>query len=80
MDRVEGRLDIRTWKEEANAARLTVYGQLLTMAAKNGRGKAWAEGFFPRVSAVAAEEEDAGASEAEATAEPAEPAGETNPE
>lgn len=54
--RVEGRIDIRTWKEEANAARLTVYGQLLTIAAKTNRGKAWAEGFFPRTSAAIADE------------------------
>ncbi len=54
--RVEGRIDIRTWKEEANAARLTVYGQLLTLAAKSGRGKAWAEGFFPRASVAIADE------------------------
>lgn len=58
--RVEGRIDIRTWKDEVNAARLTVYGQLLGIAAKNGRGKAWAEGFFPRASAVADEEDTGG--------------------
>jgi hypothetical protein len=65
IERVGGRLDIRTWKEESNAARLTVYGQLLIIAAKTGRGKVWAEGFFPRVSAVAAE-----ASEGEEAGEP----------
>ncbi len=56
LARAQGRIDIRTWKDEANAARLTVYGQLLALSAKTGRGKAWAEGFFPRVSAVTAEE------------------------
>jgi hypothetical protein len=73
--RVEGRLDIRTWKEEANAVRLAVYGQLLQLAAKTGRGKAWAEGFFPRVSAAAAEEDegDEGTPEPDAPEAPAEP-------
>jgi hypothetical protein len=76
LARVDGRIDIRTWKEEANAARLTVYGQLLAIAAKTGRGKAWADGFFPRVSAIAAEEEgDEEASGADAPVEPAEPGG-----
>jgi hypothetical protein len=80
MARVEGRIDIGTWKEEANAARLTVYGQLLSIAAKTGRGKAWAEGFFPRVSAIAAEEEkDDGAGDAGAPEEPAEPGDDSEP-
>ncbi|MEZ4297513.1 MAG: hypothetical protein R3B70_21305 [Polyangiaceae bacterium] len=69
LGRVEGRIDIRAWKDEANAARLTVYGQLLAKGAKNGQGKAWAEGFFPRASAVAPEEE-----EGEEVAPPADPA------
>jgi hypothetical protein len=56
--RVEGRIDIREWKDEVNAIRLTVYGQLLILAAKNGRGKAWAEGFFPRTSTVRSGEEE----------------------
>jgi hypothetical protein len=58
MQRVEGRLEIGAWKDEANAARLTVYGQLLALAAKNGRGKAWAEGFYPRAVAAAADEDE----------------------
>jgi hypothetical protein len=70
--RVDGRLDIRTWKDEANAARLNVYGQLLTLAAKNGRGKAWAEGFFPRAASADAADEASDAPEpSPAAAEPA---------
>lgn len=80
MARVEGRIDIGTWKDEANAARLTVYGQLLAIAAKSGRGKAWAEGFFPRVSAIAAEDEsDEGAADAGAPEGPAEPGDDSEP-
>jgi hypothetical protein len=59
VSRVEARLDIQTWKQEANAAQLTAYGQLLAIAAKSGRNKAWAEGFFPKAGTAsgAAEEE-----------------------
>ncbi len=69
--RVDGRMDIQAWKDETNAARLTVYGQLLVLAAKNGRGKSWAEGFFPRTPAA-----DSGGDAAEPTetVEPAAPA------
>lgn len=56
--RMEGRLDIRTWKEEANALRLTIYAQLLALAAKSGRGKPWAEGFFPRSPSTSEEADD----------------------
>jgi hypothetical protein len=80
IERVGGRIDIRTWKEESNAARLTVYGQLLILAAKNGRGKAWAEGFFPRVSAVAAEiDEGEDATVPEVPEVPGEGSGENEP-
>lgn len=48
LSRVAGRLDARAWKDEANAVRLSVYGELLTMASKAGRKKEWAEAFFLR--------------------------------
>lgn len=70
--RVDARLDIQTWKDECNAARLTVYGQLIALSAKNGRGKAWAEGFFPRATAAEAQDEAAEAPNAD---EPAKPGG-----
>jgi hypothetical protein len=73
--RVEGRIDLRTWKEEANAARLTIYGQLLAMAAKSGRGKAWAEGFFPRTSGSSDDAEDIADAPEPAAPDPAEKAG-----
>lgn len=79
LQRVEGRLDIATWKDEANAVRLSVYGQLLALAAKNGRGKTWAEGFFPRLTATAGDEEDEDVAPPDAPEE-AEPAGEGKPE
>lgn len=56
--RTEGRLDIRTWKEEINALRLAVYGQLLALSAKSGRGKPWAEGFFPKAPSPSDEADD----------------------
>lgn len=60
MSRAGGRVDIGAWKDEANAACLTVYGQLLAIAGKTKRNKAWAEGFFPRPhSAAASGEEEA---------------------
>lgn len=72
--RVEGRLDVRAWKEEANALRLSVYGQLLTLAARSNRGKPWAEGFFPRTAAPAEDaDEGTDAPEPEVAAEPAKP-------
>lgn len=58
MGRAAARIDIRTWKDEANGARLTVYGQLLAMSVKNSRGKTWAEGFFPRGSSSSGPEDD----------------------
>lgn len=44
--RAEANLDTKSWKEDVNAARLTVYGALLGIAAKSHRQKAWAEAFF----------------------------------
>jgi hypothetical protein len=46
LARAGGRIDVRTWKQEANAVRLSVYASLLALAAQNRRGKAWAEAFF----------------------------------
>jgi hypothetical protein len=46
LARVNGRIDLRTWKEEANAVRLSVYAALLALAAQTGRGKQWPEVFF----------------------------------
>ncbi|HWN68734.1 MAG TPA: hypothetical protein VNM90_13950 [Haliangium sp.] len=58
LARVGGRIDVRTWKEEANAVRLSVYASLLALAAKNGRGKPWAEVFFKQKSAAGESEDD----------------------
>jgi hypothetical protein len=55
LARSSGRLDVRVWKEEANAVRLSAYGALLALAAQNGRGKAWPEAFFQRKGGVASE-------------------------
>jgi hypothetical protein len=71
LTRVGGRLEVRAWKEEANAVRLSIYASLLSLAAQTGRGKAWAEAFFPRKNAAAAD----GGEEAETEAEPAGDAG-----
>jgi hypothetical protein len=56
--RVGGRLDVRTWKEEANAVRLSVYASLLALASQHGRGKPWAEVFFKQKSAAVESDED----------------------
>lgn len=45
--RVEGRMAVDAWKEEVNAVRLSVYAQLLTLAAKARRKRSWANSFFP---------------------------------
>lgn len=74
LTRVEGRIDIQEWKAEANAARLNAYAQLLALAAKTGRKKAWAEGFFR---AAAAGIEDEGSAEDDAPEPVA--AGDVNP-
>lgn len=46
IGRTEARLDIRAWKDNANAVRLANHGELLALAAKAGRKKDWAEAFF----------------------------------
>lgn len=45
-DRVEARLEIAAWKEEASVLRQSVYGQLIDLAARNRQDRAWAEQFF----------------------------------
>jgi len=46
--RTDARIEIRAWKEDANAVRLSVYGELVRMAGKTKRKKDWAETFFLR--------------------------------
>lgn len=58
IGRVGSRIDVRTWKEEANAVRLSVYASLLALAAQSGRGKPWAEVFFKQKSAATESEDD----------------------
>ena len=58
LARASGRIDVRTWKEEANAVRLSIYAALLSLAAQNGRGKAWAESFFKKKSAAGGRDDD----------------------
>ncbi|AKT40373.1 hypothetical protein [Chondromyces crocatus] len=48
VGRVDGRIDVKAWKEEVNAIRLSVYAQLLTIASQTGRKRSWAEVFFLR--------------------------------
>jgi hypothetical protein len=52
LARAGGRIDVRQWKQEANAVRLSVYAALLALAAQHGRGRAWAEAFFKQKSAA----------------------------
>jgi hypothetical protein len=58
LARVGGRIDVRTWKEEANAVRLSIYAALLALAAQDGRGKGWVEVFFKQKSAASPRDED----------------------
>lgn len=51
LARTAGRIDVQTWKEEANAVRLSIYASLLSLAAQTGRTKAWADVFFQQKSA-----------------------------
>ncbi|HRI68310.1 MAG TPA: hypothetical protein PK156_28970 [Polyangium sp.] len=46
LGRTEARLEIRAWKDNANAVRLANHGELLAWAAKKGYKKDWAEAFF----------------------------------
>lgn len=74
LGRVEGRLEIDAWKEEVNAVRMSVYAQLLTLAAKNKHKRSWAESFFPKASARSSRDET-GVDDVEV--EPVEGAGES---
>lgn len=47
LDRVEGRIEIETWKQDVNAVRTSVYAELITLATKLGHKRAWADAFFP---------------------------------
>jgi hypothetical protein len=58
LARVGGRIELRTWKEEANAVRLSMYASLLSLAAQTGRGKQWAEVFFKPQSATRSSDDD----------------------
>lgn len=56
--RTEARLDIRAWKDDANAVRLANYGELTTIAAKTGRSRDWADAFFLKTKASGVDEDD----------------------
>ncbi len=45
--RVVNRIQIDDWKHEANVVRMDVYGQLVVIAAKEGKSKKWVRAFFP---------------------------------
>ncbi len=40
------RLDVEDWKQGTNALRMSIYGELVKIAAANGYGRNWAETFF----------------------------------
>jgi hypothetical protein len=63
LGRVEGRIAVRAWKEDVNGVRLSVQGQLTTLAGKTGRGKDWVETFFLKRTDGAGEETEIEASE-----------------
>jgi len=46
LARTEARLDIRAWKEDANAIRLANYGELVAIAGRTDRKRDWADAFF----------------------------------
>ena len=46
FQRAEAGLAFDNWKGDVNALRLSTYGALLGLAAKQKRAKVWAEGFF----------------------------------
>jgi len=58
IGRVDGRLKTQAWKEDANGVRLSVHGELSTIAGKKGYGKAWVESFYLKREEV--KEEDKG--------------------
>ena len=57
--RTEARLTVREWKDEANALRLSVWAELLKIAAAERTGKGWPEQFFlPRANRPRAEADE----------------------
>lgn len=58
MSRTEARLDIRAWKDDANALRLANYGELVANGAKTGRTRDWADAFFLNTKSAAAVGDD----------------------
>jgi hypothetical protein len=56
--RTEARIDIRAWKDDANAVRLANYGELTTIAAKSGRSRDWVEAFFLNTKASGSDGDD----------------------
>ena len=46
LRRAEVRLTLKEWKEEVNAVRLSVYGELVGLAAQKKRPRSFAEAFF----------------------------------
>lgn len=56
--RTEARLDIRSWKDDANFLRLANYGELTAIAAKSGRSRDWSETFFLSSKTSGADEDD----------------------
>ncbi len=62
-ERTMGASDIEEWKEGCNAMRLSVYAELLKIAAEKGYGRAWADSFFPSETAVGGEAEEVTAPE-----------------
>lgn len=66
LARTEARLDIRAWKDDANALRLANYGELTAIAARAGRPRDWADAFFLSAKASGAQDDD----EAEEASEP----------
>jgi hypothetical protein len=57
IDRVDGRLKTLGFKQDANALRMSVHGQLTTLAAEKGYGKAWVESFYLKREEAAEEAE-----------------------
>ncbi len=62
LGRAEARLEIQGWKEDANALRQAVYGDLLKLAAQSRQEPGWADAFFmprsPRSGAPISDPED----------------------
>jgi hypothetical protein len=46
MARTQARLDIETWKQDANSIRRAVFGELVKLAAEGGHEATWPDAFF----------------------------------